>query len=317
MPARLHGPRGPRASPSLRLGVSAAILLASLTPTPAAASSPPEVPKAVDEHYNNGDRERAAGRHASAAREFALAYEGMPRERKELRASLLFELVEAQRNAYAAGGRIRGKQHPAAHLCAAEKLLAQFIAEQEAERKPKAKKSPDALQAAELRTNIEKDLAAARADASDLDCATVEVPGDDPAAPPPEPPKSDDPAPKPAPRDRNNKLIVAGGVTAGVGLIMLGVMAGGLVRGKNADADGNALVDGNPTLDPDDPALQDIDKRGKSGNAMAIAGGVVGFIGVGVGVTLLVLGVRGKPSRVAAAPYATPQSGGLVMRWQF
>jgi hypothetical protein len=293
------------------------VALASLTPSPARGE--PAVPAAVQEHYDAGNRERDAGRHAAAAQEFAAAYAAMPRESKDLRATLLFDLVDSHRNAFAAGGRTRGREHPAAHLCAAEKALGAFVDELAAEqRKPKAKKSVDALKAEELRAAVKADLDKARADATDLDCATAEFPRDGSDDPPPEPtpgPSDSEPPPRSKPV---MPLVIAGSVTAGVGLIMFGVMAGGLVRGKNADAAGNALVDMNPVRPDNDPELVKIDKRGEVGNRMAIAGGVLGGVLLGVGVTLLVFGLRGKPERkVAAAPYATLQTAGFTVRWQF
>lgn len=312
--------RSQRASSTLglcaRLGLCAAIVLASLVPASARAEQP-AIPKEAEEHYDRGVRERDAGRHTAAAKEFTAAYEGMPVELKELRASILFDLVDAHRNAFAAGGRTRGREHPAAHLCAAEKALGQFIEQSERDRKPRAKKSPDELRAAELRTGIQTDIDSARGDAPDLDCATAEYPRDTPDEPPPVAP---DPITKQTTQrpEPNKPLVIAGAVTASVGLAMFGLMAGGLVRGNRADADGNALVDMNPIRDERDPDLEEIDRRGRSGNAMAIAGGVLGAVCLGTGVTLLVLGLRGKPNaRVAASPYATPQTAGFTVRWQF
>ncbi len=305
-----------RASSTLRLGVSAALLLASLTPTTARAE-PPAIPKEAEEHYDRGVREREAGRHAVAAQEFTAAYEGMPTGLKELRASILFDLVDAHRSAFAAGGRTRGREHPAAHLCAAEAALGEFRSAAEQGRKPRSKKSTDELKAEELLTAVQADLEKARADSPDLDCATAELPRGAPdEPPPPDPgPVDDKPAPRPKP---NMPLVIAGSVTAAVGLAMFGLMAGGLVRGNRADADGNALVDMNATRDELDPDIQEIDHRGHVGNNMAIAGGVLGGVCLGTGVALLVLGLRGKPgSRVAAAPYATPRTAGFTVRLQF
>jgi hypothetical protein len=305
-----------RASSTLRLGVSAALMLASLTPTPARAEQP-AVPKEAEDHYDRGVREREAGRHAVAAQEFAAAYEGMPPGLKELRASILFDLVDAHRSAFAAGGRVRGREHPAAHLCAAEAALGEFRGAAEQSRKPRAKKSTDELKADELLTAVKSDLAAARSDTPDLDCATVEYPKGGPDEPPqttPDP-ATDKPAARPKPI---MPLVIAGSVTAAVGLAMFGLMTVGLIRGNRADADGNALVDLYPTRDKLDADLQEIDRRGRVGNRMAIAGGVLGGLCLGTGVALLVFGLRGKPgSRVAAAPYATPQSAGFTVRLQF
>jgi hypothetical protein len=303
----------PRASIPLRLVLSAAVAAASLTPSPARAA--PEIPKAAEERYSQGVRERDAGRYTSAAAEFAEAYAQIPVELKDLRASVLFDLVDAQRGAFnQTAGRVRDREHPAAYLCAADRALQEFIDAEKGARK--GKKSPDLPKAAELHREVQAQLKTVRAETPDFDCATAVVPSDAADAPAPDPSPAE-PTPPPPRRAIDRPLVIAGGVLAGVGVIMVGVMAGGLVRGKRAEADGDALVDANPTLPRDDPALQEIDQRGKVGNRMAIAGGVLGAVALGTGVALLVLGLRGRPSRVAAAPYLGPRAGGLTLRWQF
>ena len=113
--------------------------------------------------------------------------------------------------------------------------------------------------------------------------------------------------------------MIAGGVTTGVGVIFVGLMASGLVRGKRAEQDGDALVTMSPTLPKDDPLLQAIDRRGRGGNHLAIAGGVLGAAALGAGIALLVLGVRGggPSSRVALSPSFGRRDLGLLLRWQF
>lgn len=301
------------------VSVGVAVVVGSLTPTLVRAAEP-AISVDAEQHYNRGISERDAGHYAAAAVEFELAYKDIPAS-SEYRAGVMFEMVDAHRAAFSAGGRIRGKEHPAAHLCAADTVLAEFVAATEEVRGRKGKRSPDTNRAIELRNDLRKQIAAAKQTAPELDCATVEYPREDvaAAAPPVEP--GEEPAKKPprAPRKIDKPLVIAGGVLTGFGLIMIGLMAGGMVRGKRAEADGDALVAAMPTLPAEDAALQEIDQRGKSGNRMAIAGGVLGGLALGTGVALLVVGLRGgrTNNKVAVAPTMSPQALGLAMRWQF
>lgn len=290
------------------------MLAASLGPRLAIAA--PAIPATADEHYERGALERDAGRFAAAAVEFDLAYSQIPPS-EDKRATVLLELVDARRRAFAAGGRIRGREHPAAHLCAATATLTEFIDTAEKKRAPKAKRSPDARKAMELRTEVRSQLDAVRKSAADFDCATVEYPREDVPEPAPAPPVAEDPAPRPR-RPIRKPLVIAGAVTTGVGVIFVGLMASGLVRGKRAEEDGDALVTMSPTLPEDDPLLQAIDRRGRGANHLAIAGGVLGAAALGAGIALLVLGARGGPSgRVALSPSLGRRDLGLLLRWQF
>ena len=305
----------PRASTCLRLALSVAVLAPSLSSRPVLAE--PAIPATADEHYERGALERDAGRYAAAAAEFDLAYSQIP-PAEDKRATVLLELVDARRRAFAAGGRTRGREHPAAHLCAAAATLTEFIDTAEKKRAPKAKRSPDARKAMELRTEVRNQLDAARKSTADLDCATVEYPREDVPEPAPAPPTESDTAPRPR-KPLNKPLVIAGGVTTGVGVIFVGLMASGLVRGKRAEQDGDALVTMSPTLPKDDPTLQEINRRGRGGNHLAIAGGVLGAAALGAGIALLVLGVRGggPSSRVALSPSFGRRDLGLLLRWQF
>lgn len=305
----------PRASTCLRLALSVAVLGSSLTARPAGAE--PAISASAEEHYERGRTEREAKRFAAAAAEFAIAYQEIPPTQAS-RATVLFELVDAQRSAFAAGGRVRGKEHPAAHLCAAEAALTEFI-DAEKKRAPKAKRSADARTAGERRNEVRAELDAVRKNAADLDCATVEYPREDVAEAAPVAPaeQADEAAPRPR-RAIHKPFVIAGAVTTGVGMIFVGLMASGLVRGKRAEQDGAALVAISPTLPEDDPRLQAIDRRGKSGNRLAIAGGVIGTAALGAGIALLVVGLRGGPgSRVALSPIVGRRDLGLLLRWQF
>lgn len=281
-------------------------------PSPAAASE--GISEAAQKAYDRGLSERDGGRFAAAAREFAVAYSQIPEDQRELRAAVLFDLVEAHRQAFARGGQRRGAEHPAAHLCSADRALADFM-EAEQERK-RGKKNADVVRATRLREEVRQEFMAAKATESDLDCAALELPRVADESPTGDAPRSADSAKKPPP---SRPLLIAGGVTAGLGLVMLGVMAGGLARGQKAEAEGSALVLANPTLLPDDPQLQAIDRRGHSGNAMAIAGGVIGSLALATGVALLVVGARSakKQTQVAAWPVLSPQAVGLGASWRF
>lgn len=299
--------------------VCMAVVVAPLTPTAARAAAPAMSEAEANEHFDRGMREKNEGNYAAAAAEFTAVYDSLPAASKS-RASVLIDLVDARRSAFAAGGRQRGKEHPAAHLCAADKSLTEFIEEEEKQRGRKGKRSADATSAIDQRTEVRNLLAAAQQTARELDCATVEFPKDDVATAPPAVEPGEGPAKKPprTPRKIDKPLVIAGGVLTGVGLAMVGLMAGGLVRGKRAEADGEALVAEKPTLPAEDPTLQEIDHRGKGGNRMAIAGGVLAGLALGTGVALLVVGLRGgRAKKVAVAPTMSPQALGLALRWQF
>lgn len=311
-----------------RLGgvaLSVTVAVASLTPLTVRAAP---IPDEAQQHYDRGVTENEAGRFAAAAAEFAAAYEGIPAANKAQRANVLFVLVEARRNAFAESGPTQGKQHPAAHLCAADRTLTEFIDAAEKERKGKGKRSDDTVTAMNSRKEIRAQIAGEQKLTPGLDCATVEFPPADVAGATPAPETNPAPAdgaggPAPgkqprAPRKIDKPLVIAGGVLTGFGLAMFGLMAGGLVRGKRAEADGEALVDAMPTTPEEDPELQAIDDRGRSGNRMAIAGGVIGALALGTGIALLVVGLRGgRTKRVAVAPSVAPRAVGLTLRWQF
>jgi hypothetical protein len=92
-------------------------------------------------------------------------------------------------------------------------------------------------------------------------------------------------AEQPAPRPPGRGLVIGGSVLAGVGVAGLGVMVGGMVIGSSNDD-----ISDLPTTDLDTRA--DRFRMGRLGNALAIAGGVGGGVLLGVGVALLVVGLK-------------------------
>ncbi|MCA9718720.1 MAG: hypothetical protein KC468_28890, partial [Myxococcales bacterium] len=100
-------------------------------------------------------------------------------------------------------------------------------------------------------------------------------------------------------------LIVVGG--AGLGL-----MAGGLVIGSQA----NDISELGPL---DLQEREDQFARGRTGNALAIAGGVVGGVFLATGVALLVVGKQKqqRSARAALTPALGPGFAGLQLTGRF
>ena len=171
---------------------------------------------------------------------------------------------------------------------------------------------------------MRKQIAKARAENPGLDCAATTV---ERAAPEPEPAPTPAAEPEPAPATtpvgpdpaavrRARTLVIAGSVTTGLGGLMLGVLTGGLVIGRKAEQDGDALtlqaLAAGAPLSQDDPELQALVRRGRTGNQLAIAGGVIATVALAAGVTMLVLGLR-KRKRLRAA--LVPGAAGLTLRF--
>lgn len=135
------------------------------------------------------------------------------------------------------------------------------------------------------------------------------VPEPAPAEPPPDEPA---PAPEPgAPAGRG--LVIGGAVAAGLGVAGFGLMAAGLSMGARAnDLSG---------LDPDDvDGRRSQFDRGRTGNALGLAGGITGGVLVVTGAVLLGLGLRrrgGTSRAVAVVPSASPQGSMLQLRGRF
>lgn len=136
---------------------------------------------------------------------------------------------------------------------------------------------------------------------------------DEATPPPPEPtaPPDDDGAPQ----GRGARgLVIGGAVAAGLGVGGLGLMAAGLGMGARAN-------------DISDLAPDDVDgrrarfDRGRTGNALAIAGGVAGGVLLVTGAVLLGLGLRraraGRASDVALVPAPARDGAALVLQGRF
>ncbi|HEY0136703.1 MAG TPA: hypothetical protein VGB85_21620 [Nannocystis sp.] len=275
--------------------------------------------------YNEGIAERDAGNFVAAAESFTEAYAAIPMQSREIRSAVLFDLVDARRQAFALG------EGPA-QICECERLLGSYLADVKQTFGSKGDKFPDTRKAKKLLVEVRKQLTKQMLETPELDCAATTV------ARPPEPEPVPEPPPLPpeptgpseaqlqaqAARDRRARTqVIAGAVTTGVGGLFLGVMAAGLVVGRRAEQAGTTatqegLASGQP-LSEDDPELRDIVARGKLGNGLAIAGGVLATVAVAAGVSLLVLGLRARkePPRAAVAPALAPGfvGAGVVLRF--
>jgi len=304
-----------------------AVLVAMSLGTPAVAAparsggDDPAI-AAATRTYEEGISYRDAGNFIAAAESFTTAYGDLPMKERETRAIVLFDLIDARRNAFAEG------EGPG-QLCECERLLVAYLDEIKQSFGSKGDKFPDTRKAKKLLTELRKQIDAARGETPGLDCATT--PLEKPVAPEPAtspdsepgpaeaPATTDDrgatpPDPDPAPARRARTLTIAGAVTTGVGGLFLGMMTAGLVVGRNAERDGDALTktaiaSGSP-LSQNDPELRALVDRGNLGNRLAIAGGVLATAAIAAGVTLLVLGLRARPRhRAGMTPKWAPALG--------
>ena len=311
--------QGPRRALATRL---AAVLVAMSLATPATAAAPPPEDPALAEAtriYEQGIGERDAGDHVAAAESFTDAYDKIPPASREIRAAVLFDLVDARRNAFAEG------EGPA-QLCECERRLVAYDADVVANLGKKGERLPDTRKARKLLSDVRAQLTALRAETPALDCATLTLdkPAPEPgpiAAPekPPEPPPPSGPTPEEL---RRRKFTIAGGTLTAVGGVFLILMVSGLVVGRKAERDGADLtddaIDAGAPLSMDDPAVMDAVQRGKTGNGLAIAGGVIGGAALAAGVPLLILGKRPVGQRRALlTPQLAPTYAGASLQLRF
>ena len=300
-----------------------AVLVAMSLATPASASTAPaDAPELAEATriYEQGIGERDAGDHVAAAESFTAAYEKIPAASREIRAAVLFDLIAARRTAFAEG------EGPA-QLCECERRLVAHDAEILANFGKKAERFPDTRKARKLLAEVRAQISGLRAETPDLDCANL--PLEQPAPAPEPPPVAEAPKPPPEPTGpseqelrRRRTFTVTGSTLTAVGGVFLILMVSGLVVGRKAEREGTDLTDdataAGMSLSMDDPALQAAVRRGHTGNALAIAGGVIGGAALAVGVPLLVLGKRPIDRRRALlTPALAPGFVGAGLRLRF
>ncbi len=309
------------------VAIAAALLTGVTSPATAAGSwaanaawEDPDIDKATD-LYNEGIEAQRAGNIVSAAEKFSAALVLIPADEIEIRAAVLFDLVAARREAFKEDGEFR-------HLCAARDALTDYIDESEAAEGKKAREFTDVKQARSVRGEVLEQMHLVERDSPEATC-------DEPAGEPEAEGPLEEPAEQPAEEPKQGRLkaldkqsktfLIAGGATAGVGLIFYGLMFGGLAMGRKAERDGEALVqmgiDTGVYISKYDPRIEEIQDRGRAGNSLAIAGGVIGTLATGAGVALIVLAFKRpdswRKSGVArrgaplVSPYLSPGSRGV------
>lgn len=109
-------------------------------------------------------------------------------------------------------------------------------------------------------------------------------------------------------------LAIGGGVATGGGLAMFGMFIGGYVRAKSLERE----FDGSCYLsEKSEGVCGELYDRGQRANGAATAGLLLAPLLVGVGVTMLVLGVRRKASAQVLAPTVGPSILGWVWQRRF
>ncbi len=313
--------------------MAAALLTGVASPATAAGSwavtaawEDPDIDKATD-LYNEGIEAQRAGNIVSAAEKFSAALVLIPADEIEIRAAVLFDLVAARRDAFKEDGEFR-------HLCAARDALTDYIDESEAAEGKKAREFTDVKQARTVRGEVLEQMHLVERDSPEATCderaadPEAEGPLEEPAA---EPATEPEPGGLKSLDKRSKTYLIAGGATAGVGLIFYALMFGGMAMGRKAERDGEALVqmgiDTGMYVSKYDPGIVAIQDRGRAGNSLAIAGGVIGTLATGAGVALIVLAFKrpgsSRKSDVArrgaplVTPRVTPRGGGVTLRLRF
>jgi len=193
----------------------------------------------------------------------------------------------------------------------------------------------DALAAAHPDTPDMLELRSARARHDEV-TAQLAALGPDACAAPTAPPAASEPATEPAvpvasiasaapssPPDAipPRQLRIAGGVTLGIGVVLLGVMTYGIVGEARHEArvdEIDAGAAGRPLTLVEHADLLDHRRDARSARALAIGTGVAAGVVTGLGTTLFLLARRAaRPPRWSAAPWWSTSGAGLTLRVQF
>jgi len=289
------------------------VLALALAPEPTVLSSEAaEHNKKAMMFYDNGQL-------APAFEEFHAAYASMPDARADRagRESLLGSMRATLLEMHTASGATAPLCRLATVLQAHADALAAVYPE-----------SPDMLE-----------IRSARARHDEVSAQLAALGPDACAAPPPSPPApaasepvaTPAPAPvvapagPPSPRSADSipprHLRIAGGVTFGLGVVLLGVMTYGIV----GEAHHETAVDkidagaaGRPLTLDEHADLLDHRGEARSARTLAIGTGVAAGLTTALGTTLFLLARRSaRTQRLSAAPWWSPVGAGLTVRVQF
>lgn len=252
-----------------------------------------------------------AGQLAPAVDEFYAAYQSMPDARRDLAGRE--QLVGSMRSTLL---DLHDQTADAAPLCRLKSIL-QEHGDALAAAFPN---DPDKLETRSARARHEEatqQLAAFGPDAcKPPPPVTTALPTPEPPAPTP---STSPPAAALPPDDviPPRQLKIAGGVTLGLGAVLLGVMTYGLTteasqRARVADIN-DAPADCPLTL-AEYNDLQTARERGLAGRRIAIGTGIAAGVTAALGTTLLVLAHRStRTKRWSATPWWSPTGGGLTL----
>jgi hypothetical protein len=133
-----------------------------------------------------------------------------------------------------------------------------------------------------------------------------------PVVPPPEPvavPRRTAPPPR-----RWKGLVAGGGLAIGGGAAMLGMFAVGFTRARAAEAEFEAQGDVCTSV----PSMcTDIDARGHTAEAVAVAGLVAAPLLLAAGAGMLAVGLKRRPARQAWTPVMGPRMVGFMWERRF
>jgi len=295
----------PRSLPR-QLALAMALLVASPPARASASPLPPETRERLEALYTAGAEALEEGDLEAAARDYAEVLKILPEEEGTHggRAVAMSDAVAAYRAAFDASSEDR-------LLCAAIVLTQSYERELE-ERYGSASAEMDG---GELAAKLSAELAAIVV-ADDVLCDEEPEPAVDTHEPEPEPESEPEPEPNnvesgalaPSP------LVIGGGIGLGLGAVLLGVMAGGLAVGAGASRDAAALREDMPGLTVDEPAFDELLRRGVRGDRVAWTAGISASIALVGGATLLGLSLRAK-RRPSPSARVRPSLGGLVIRF--
>jgi hypothetical protein len=275
---------------------------------------PKSLSPAAGEHNTEAMRHYDAGQFGPAVDEFYAAYQAMPDARRDREGRLL--LLGSMRATLLALHDQTGEPAP---LCRLQKILGEHLDALTAA----FPDDPDMLETRSIRARHEEvteQLAAIGPAACEPPppppvAAAVPVTPEPAATPAAAPPKAaTTPSPDTIPPRHLN---IAGGVTLGLGGVLLGVMTYGIISEGQARASAAEIRDRAPDcpLTPTELTnLQNLRSDALTGRAIAIGTGITAGVMVALGGTLLGLARRsGRAKRWSAAPWWSPTGAGLTL----
>jgi len=271
---------------TMALHATPAVAGPAATPEPESEVAEASTPDPLLEAQQLYDRGRAAFETADyegAIGHWTDAYANVPNtpEAGRIKALLIYNIAAARE-------RVFGVTKDPSHLRQAKILLEEF------------EKSIPELYSGDA---VEPETAKVRERIASIQAALDET--EQPASKPEEPVVRNDPEQDTGPGGRG--LVIGGAVGLSLGIAGLGLMGAGLGMGAGA----NDLSD----LDDDDiEGRREQFNRGRTGNTLAIAGGIVGGVGVIAGTILLAMGLK---RRRQTALTTGPGMVGLGLRTRF